>query len=62
MNKTNNKLTPNVITVDIDKLSSMLACGHATARKIGEQAEARIYIGRNGTVESHRKLRFFFYA
>ena len=24
MNKTNNKLTPNVITVDIDKLSSML--------------------------------------
>mgnify|MGYP000010608624 FL=1 len=46
MNKTNNKLTPNVITVDIDKLSSMLSCGHATARKIGEQAEARIYIGR----------------
>lgn len=37
---------PNVITVDIDKLSSMLSCGHATARKIGEQAEARIYIGR----------------
>ena len=46
MNKTTNKLTPNVITVDIDKLSSMLSCGHATARKIGEQAEARIYIGR----------------
>ena len=42
MNKTNNKLTPNVITVDIDKLSSMLSCGHSTARKIGEQAEARI--------------------
>lgn len=46
MNKTTNKLTPNVITVDIDKLSSMLSCGYATARKIGEQAEARIYIGR----------------
>ena len=27
MNNTNNKLTPNVITVDIDKLSSMLSCG-----------------------------------
>ncbi len=46
MNKTTNKLTPNVITVDIDKRSYMLSCGHATARKIGEQAEARIYIGR----------------
>lgn len=46
MNKTINKLTPDVIAVDIDKLSSILSCGHSTARKIGEQAEARIYIGR----------------
>lgn len=34
------------ITVDIDSLSAMLSCGHATARKIGEQAEARICIGK----------------
>ena len=30
----------------IDKLSAMLSCGHATARKIGEQAGAKIVIGR----------------
>ena len=34
------------ITVDIDGLAAMLSCGHATARKIGEQAGARIVIGR----------------
>lgn len=34
------------ITVDINSLSAMLSCGHATARKIGEQAEARICIGK----------------
>ena len=32
--------------VNIDKLSAMLSCGHATARKIGEQAGAKIVIGR----------------
>lgn len=37
MNKTNNKLTPNVITVYINKLSSMLSCGNATARKLVER-------------------------
>lgn len=46
MNKTISRNEPDVIAVDIDKLSSILSCGHATARKIGEQAEARIYIGR----------------
>lgn len=46
MNKTINRNEPDVIAVDIEKLSSILSCGHATARKIGEQAEARIYIGR----------------
>lgn len=46
MNKTISRNEPNVIAVDIEKLSSILSCGHATARKIGEQAEARIYIGR----------------
>ena len=46
MNKTISRNEPEVIAVDIEKLSSILSCGHATARKIGEQAEARIYIGR----------------
>lgn len=46
MNKTISRNEPDVIAVDIEKLSSILSCGHATARKIGEQAEARIYIGR----------------
>lgn len=41
-----NRNNPDVIAVDIEKLSSILSCGHATARKIGEQAEARIFIGR----------------
>ena len=42
-----NKRKPN-LTADngnIDKLSAMLSCGHATARKIGEQAGAKIVIG-----------------
>ncbi len=46
MNKTISRNEPEVIAVDIEKLSSILSCGHATARKIGEQAEARIFIGR----------------
>ena len=46
MNKTIRRNEPDIIAVDIDKLSAILSCGHATARKIGEQAEARIYIGR----------------
>lgn len=46
MNKTMFRETSEYITVDIEKLSAMLSCGHATARKIGEQAGARICIGR----------------
>ncbi len=46
MNKTKERESERAITVDIEKLSAMLSCGHATARKIGEQAEARIVIGR----------------
>ena len=40
MNKTKERPTSQPITVNIDKLSAMLSCGHATARKIGEQAGA----------------------
>lgn len=46
MNKTFNRNDQDVIAVDIEKLSAILSCGCATARKIGEQAEARIFIGR----------------
>lgn len=46
MNKTMDRNTENPIAVDIEKLSAMLSCGTATARKIGVQAEARVVIGR----------------
>ena len=46
MNKTKERESIEVLAVDIDKLAAMLSCGHATARKIGEQAEAKINIGR----------------
>ena len=46
MNKTSLREAEEMITVDIEKLAAMLSCGRATARKIGEQAEAKICIGR----------------
>ena len=46
MNGTIKRETDVKITLDIDGLAAMLSCGHATARKIGEQAGARIVIGR----------------
>ncbi len=46
MNKTKERSTDLPITVDIETLSAMLSCGHATARKIGQQAGAKIVIGR----------------
>ena len=46
MNRTKERTNETIIAVDIEGLSSMLSCGHATARKIGEQAQARIVIGR----------------
>lgn len=46
MNKTGNRRTEHPLTVDIETLSAMLSCGHATARKIGEQAGAKVVIGR----------------
>ena len=46
MNKMANRQTEHPITVDIEHLAAMHPCGHATARKIGEQAGAKIVIGR----------------
>lgn len=46
MNRTKTRETNQPIAVDIEKLCAMLSCGQATARKIGEEAQARIIIGR----------------
>lgn len=47
MYKTNER-TPDgePIAVDIEKLSAMLSCGKATARKIGAESGAEIRINR----------------
>ena len=45
-----------MIAVDIEKLSAMLSCGHSTARKIGDQAHAKIMIGRR-VLYSTEKVR-----
>lgn len=46
MNKTKIRQTEHLLTVDLENLTAMLSCGQSTARKIGEQAGARIVIGR----------------
>ena len=59
MNKTFNRNDPDVIAVDIEKLSAILSCGCATARKIGEQAEARIFIGRRVLYSVNTVMQYF---
>lgn len=44
--KTKERETDILLSVDIEKLSALLSCGQATAKKIGEDACARIIIGR----------------
>ena len=61
MNKTCNRKEPDIIAVDIEKLSAILSCGCATARKIGEQAEARIFIGRR-VLYSVNKIQEYLYT
>lgn len=46
MRCTKERNTEQKLAVGIDSLSGMLSCGHATARKVGAQAGARIEIGR----------------
>ncbi len=48
MNRTMNKdmYGTEKLAVDIEGLASMLSCGQATARKIGEEACAKIIVGR----------------
>ena len=46
MNKTKNNSHALLLAVDIEGLAKMLSGGHATARKIGELAQAKIILGR----------------
>ena len=61
MNKTKERKTSQPITVDIEGLSAMLSCGHATAREIGEQAEAKIVIGRRVLYSVERVKKYLLY-
>ena len=46
--------TTTKIAVDIEGLATMLSCGQATAKKIAEDAEARISIGRRVLYSVHK--------
>lgn len=46
MRKTTARETDMLLSVDIEKLSALLSSGQSTAKKIGEDAGARIIIGR----------------
>ena len=46
MNRTLRREASEPITVDLEGLCALLSCGRCTARKVGEDAEARIYLGR----------------
>lgn len=46
MRQTKERKSTQVLAVDIDGLAAMLSCGQATAKKIGEDASARIMVGR----------------
>ena len=46
MRKTKERDVNHVLAVDLETLAGMLSCGTATARQIGEAAEARVTMGR----------------
>ncbi len=56
--KTRKREAEEPLTVDIEGLAALLSCGQATARKIGEQANARIEIGRR-VLYSVEKVRAY---
>lgn len=58
MNKTKQRQSEDLLTVDIEQLSAMLSCGHATARKIGTEAGARLVIGRR-VLYSVQKVKYY---
>ena len=61
MNKTKIRATGQPIAVDIEGLSAMLSCGRATARKIGEQAGAKIVIGRRVLYSIEKVKKYLLY-
>ena len=58
MYQTKKRAENEPITVDIERLAAMLSCGKDTARKIGEDAGARIVIGRR-VLYSVRKIESY---
>lgn len=46
MQQTKERECQNRLAVDIEGLAAMLSCGYMTARKIAEDAGARLTIGR----------------
>lgn len=61
VNKTKSRTAEYPIAVNIEKLSSMLSCGQATARKIGEQAGAKIVIGRRVLYSVDKVKKYLLY-
>ena len=58
MRQTTQREAASLLAVDIDGLAAMLSCGQATARKIGEDAGARILIGRRVLYSVDRVQRY----
>lgn len=61
MRETKKRETEHKLAVDIEELSAMLSCGNVTARKIGEDAKAKITVGRRvlysvGKVEEYLRI------
>lgn len=46
MRKTKERERAQMLAVDAEGLATILSCGQATAKKIAEDAEARITVGR----------------
>lgn len=46
MQKTKERITNQKLAVTLDGLAAMLSCGLSTAKKIGEDAEARVIVGK----------------
>ena len=61
MNKTKIRATEQPIAVDIEGLSAALSCGRATARKIGEQAGAKIVDRSQGLYSIEKSRNTFCY-
>ena len=58
MRQTTQREAARLLADDIDGLAAMLSCGQATARKIGEDAGARILIGRRVLYSVDRVQRY----